>query len=147
MKGLISSLVEHGRIRTTISKAKELRRHIEKAITLGKKGTLHSRRLLISRIGNVSTAGSVMDQLAVRFKARPGGYTRILKAGARPGDGAEMAFIEFVDYVKSDVASPETVKVDAPNKTKKRVVTRLAGKKRKTLRRLQGQARRQSASS
>lgn len=98
LRGLMVSLVEHGRIATTVEKAKELRRHIEKAITLGKKDDLATRRLLISRIANPETVNSIVSDISSRFKTRPGGYTRIIKIGRRPGDTAEMAFIEFVDY-------------------------------------------------
>lgn len=138
----MSSLVEHGRIRTTVAKAKELRRHIEKAITVGKKGDLHARRLLISRTGKPETARVLVEDLGVRFKARKGGYTRIIKAGHRPGDCAEMAFIEFVDYTAPVKASPETVKADKNSTAKAKSSVKLAEKKRKNLRGLQGSARR-----
>ncbi len=141
IKGLMNSILEHGRIRTTVPKAKELRRHIEKAVTLGKKGTLHSRRLLISRLGCSESAGVVMDTLAAKYKSRKGGYTRIVKAGARPGDGAEMAFIELVDY-EAKKATPAQDKAAGTVKKKARVVSREALRKRKVLRGLQGQARR-----
>lgn len=98
LRGLVNSLVEHGRISTTVDKAKELRRHVEKAVTLGKKGTLSSRRLLLSRYPNEEVVTKIVGDLSVRFKDRPGGYTRIIKTGRRPGDTAEMAFIEFVDF-------------------------------------------------
>jgi large subunit ribosomal protein L17 len=97
-RGLIISMVEHGRITTTVEKAKELRRHIEKAITLGKKDDLAARRLLLSRIPHPATVDAIMTDIAPRFKTRNGGYTRIIKIGRRPGDTAEMAFIEFVDH-------------------------------------------------
>ena len=97
-RGLISALVEHGRITTTVEKAKELRRHVEKAITVGKKDDLATRRLLMSRVPNEKVVSAILGDLSKRFKARPGGYTRIIKIGRRPGDQAEMAFIEFVDY-------------------------------------------------
>ncbi len=141
IKGLMSSLVEHGRIRTTVAKAKELRRHIERAITLGKKGTLNSRRLLISRIGSQDAAGTIMDKLAVHFKARQGGYTRIIKLGQRPGDCAEMAFIEFVDYKLPKKSAEETVQGDVESKKLVRSTLRLADKKRRHLRTLQSKAR------
>lgn len=99
IRGLVYSLVEHGRIETTVAKAKELRRHAERAVTQAKKGTLSARRLLLSRYPNESAVRVLMADLAPRFKARNGGYTRILKTGKRFGDKAEMAFIEWVDYV------------------------------------------------
>ena len=98
LRGLMVSLVEHERIATTVIKAKELRRHIERAITLGKGEGLTARRLLMSRIPNETTVAKIMTDLAPRFKTREGGYTRVIKIGRRPGDTAEMAFIEFVDY-------------------------------------------------
>lgn len=98
LRALVNSLVEHGRIKTTVAKAKELRRHAERAVTLGKKGNLAARRLLLSRYPNKDTVKGIMDDLAPRFKTRPGGYTRIMKLGNRPGDCAEMALIEWVDY-------------------------------------------------
>lgn len=97
-RGLMVSLVEHGRITTTVEKAKELRRHIEPAITLGKKNDLASQRLLLSRLNSQSAVKAIMTDISPRFKDRAGGYTRIIKIGRRPGDTAEMAFIEFVDY-------------------------------------------------
>jgi large subunit ribosomal protein L17 len=97
-RGLIVSLVEHGRIKTTVTKAKELRRKVEKAITVGKKDDLATRRLLLSRIPHPETVNAIVSDLSKRFATRPGGYTRIIKIGRRPGDTSEMAFIEFVDY-------------------------------------------------
>ena len=98
LRGLMVSLVEHGRISTTVDKAKEVRRHIEKAVTVGKGGDLATRRLLLSRIANKNAVSEIVDNISPRFKTRPGGYTRIIKIGRRPGDTAEMAFLEFVDY-------------------------------------------------
>ena len=98
IKGLVTSLVEHERIKTTLPKAKELRRHVERAITTGRKGDLHATRTLMSKYPNKDTVRKIVSDLSVRFKERPGGYTRILKLGPRAGDGAPMAFIEFVDF-------------------------------------------------
>jgi large subunit ribosomal protein L17 len=98
LRSLVISLVEHGRIKTTVAKAKELKRHVERAVTLGKKGDLSSTRLLVSRYHCKDTVKSIMTDISPRFKSRPGGYTRIIKLGNRPGDMAEMAFIEWVDY-------------------------------------------------
>jgi large subunit ribosomal protein L17 len=101
-RGLVVSLVEHGRIKTTTDKAKQLRKHVEKAITIGKEGSLHAHRTLLSRFPNPTTVSTIMKDIAPRFKDRNGGYTRILKIGRRPGDNAEMAIIEFVDYTLPD---------------------------------------------
>lgn len=120
IRGLMVSLVEHGRIKTTVDKAKEVRRHIEKAITAGKSGDLAARRLLLSRIANDSAVDSIVTDIAQRMKARPGGYTRIIKIGRRPGDQAEMAFLEFVDYQwdgkQTAVATAEAKKVETKAK-------------------------------
>lgn len=98
IRGLVNSLVEHGRICTTITKAKELRRYAEKAITIGKKNSLHARRVLLAKYPNKNTVNSIMTEWAPLFDKRNGGYTRILRLGARPGDAAEMVYIEFVGY-------------------------------------------------
>ena len=118
LRGLIVSLVEHGRIKTTVDKAKELRRHVEKAITVGKKGDLATRRLLMSRVPNEATVNTIVTDLSKRFADRPGGYTRIIKIGRRPGDTAEMAFIEFVDYDFEKAAGATTEKKKAGKETK-----------------------------
>jgi large subunit ribosomal protein L17 len=112
------SLVEHGRIKTTVVKAKELKRHIEKAITLGKKDDLATRRLLMSRIPNETTVNTIVTDISKRFAARPGGYTRVIKIGRRPGDASEMAFIEFVDYDWQAVSGDKAGKTKAGKETK-----------------------------
>jgi large subunit ribosomal protein L17 len=94
---LAASLIHHEQIVTTLPKAKDLRRVIEKFITLGKRGDLNSRRLLIARLGSEDMAKKVFDVLAPRYKDRNGGYTRVLKAGFRFGDSAPRAVIELVD--------------------------------------------------
>ena len=116
MKNLVTNLVEHERITTTVAKAKELRRWAEKAVTLGKKGTLADRRLLMARIPNADTVKKVFEELAPRFKDRAGGYTRIYRVAGRPGDNAEMAIIEFLDAKLKQAASPETTKKAAKAK-------------------------------
>jgi large subunit ribosomal protein L17 len=131
IRNLVSSLVEHGRIQTTVAKAKELRRHVERAITLGKDGTLHAQRLLLSRYPNQDTVTAIMTDISPRMKNRMGGYTRILKTGRRPGDNSEMAFIEFVDYELPAAQAEGEAKVAkkaAPKKAAKKV-TGTAAKK------------------
>jgi large subunit ribosomal protein L17 len=91
------ALVKHEQITTTLPKAKELRRYVEKLVTLGKRGDLHARRLLIAKTRDHDTAAKLIDVLGPRYQGRPGGYTRVLKAGFRYGDNAPMAIIEFVD--------------------------------------------------
>lgn len=110
IRGLVSSLVEHERIKTTLPKAKELRRHVEKAITIGRAGSLHARRVLMAKYPNETTVHKIVSDLSKRFEGRPGGYTRIRKLGQRVGDGAPMAFIEFVDFDPTK-AKEQTVKV------------------------------------
>lgn len=110
IRGLVVSLVEHGRIKTTVDRAKEIKRHVEKAVTLGKKADLATRRLLLSRYPNEQTVKTLVEDLGPRFKTRPGGYTRVIKIGRRPGDAAEMAFLEFVDYDYEKAASEGTEK-------------------------------------
>lgn len=144
IRGLVDSLVQYGRIKTTVPKAKELRRHVEKAITLGKKGNVHARRVLLSRYPNDDTVKTIVTDLSVRFKDRPGGYTRILKLGTRPGDQAEMAFIEFVDYTPPEVAGDETVVGDKEATKKARAIARKVIKKRKVRRQIQTASRRRN---
>jgi large subunit ribosomal protein L17 len=96
LNNMASSLFEHGRIVTTEAKAKELRPLAEKLITLAHRGALHARRLVERRIKDRDTLGKLFSEIAPRFAARPGGYTRILKLGHRPGDGADVARIELL---------------------------------------------------
>ena len=92
-----NALIKHEQITTTLAKAKELRRFVEKIITLGKKGDLLSRRKTISTLQDIKMSKKVFDVLAERYKNRTGGYTRIIKLGNRFGDNAPTAVIEFVD--------------------------------------------------
>ena len=94
----MQSLVENERIITTLPKAKELRPIFEKAITQGKRGTVHARRRVRRWIPKRELVKKLFDDIAPRFADRDGGYTRILKLGPRKGDGAEMAILELVDY-------------------------------------------------
>ena len=92
------ALLKHEQIKTTLPKAKDLRRYVERLITLGKKGTLAARRQALSQLHNDNAiAQKLFDELASRYEKREGGYTRVLKAGFRYGDMAPMAFIELVD--------------------------------------------------
>tara|TARA_B100000989_G_C19284108_1_gene361526 strand:- start:53 stop:490 length:438 start_codon:yes stop_codon:yes gene_type:complete len=94
---LSNSLIKHEQITTTLAKAKELRKFVEKIVTLGKKGDLFSRRKAVSILQDQKMSKKVFDVLAVRYKEREGGYTRIIKLGNRFGDNAPTAVIEFVD--------------------------------------------------
>ena len=95
---MAAALIKHEQIKTTLPKAKELRAVVDKLITLGKRGDLHARRIAISRLhGDKALAEKLFGDLADRYRDRPGGYTRIVKAGFRYGDSAPMAIIELVD--------------------------------------------------
>ena len=96
-----NALIKHEQITTTLSKAKELRRFVEKIVTLGKKGDLLSRRKAVSILQDQIMSKKVFDVLAERYKTRAGGYTRIIKLGNRYGDNAPTAVIEFVDRDES----------------------------------------------
>jgi large subunit ribosomal protein L17 len=95
-RNMTASLVEHEIIRTTLPKAKELRRVAEPLITMAKQDSVANRRLAFSRLRNKDTVGKLFAELGPRFEGRPGGYTRILKCGFRAGDKAPMAYIELV---------------------------------------------------
>ena len=96
-KNMAQALLKHEQIVTTLPKAKELKRFVEKLVTLGKKGNLHSRRLAFNQIRDKDMVSKLFDNLAKRYSERKGGYTRVLKAGFRYGDSAPMAVIELVD--------------------------------------------------
>ncbi len=106
LRNMTNSLLEHEAIKTTVPKAKELRRVVEPLITLGKEPTLANKRLAFSRLRNRDMVIKLFAEIGPRYKARPGGYTRILKMGFRVGDNAPMAFVELVDR-------PEMVSGDA----------------------------------
>ncbi len=95
------SLLRHEAIKTTVPKAKELRRVVEPLITLGKDATLANRRLAFDRLRDRDIVTKLFNELGPRYKARPGGYTRILKMGFRVGDNAPMAFVELVDRAET----------------------------------------------
>ena len=119
-KNLAASLIKYEQITTTLPKAKDLRPIIEKMITLGKKGTLHSRRILLSRLPKDAKITKLFNDFPDRYKNRSGGYTRILKKGFRYGDSAPMAIIEFVDRDKQaklqDVPEKENKTSEDKNK-------------------------------
>lgn len=145
LRGLVYSLVEKERIKTTLPRAKSLRPLVEKAITLGRKGTLHSRRVLLAKYPNKKTVSKITNDLSKRFQERSGGYTRIVKLGCRKGDQAKKALIEFVDY--QFVPKPTKEEKDKQKASKEfQKIRRLAAKKRdakkKTLRSIQKQSRR-----
>ena len=96
---MAAALIKHEQIKTTLPKAKELRPVVEKLVTLSRRGSkdLHARRQAIAQVGDETQVAKLFDVLGPRYAKRPGGYTRVLRAGFRHGDNAEMAFIEFVD--------------------------------------------------
>ena len=108
LKNLAIALIEQDIIRTTLPKAKELRKTIEPLITLGKEDTVANRRLAFSRLRSDAAVGKLFSEISVNAKDRKGGYTRIIKAGFRPGDKADMAYIELVDRNNNDVADSDT---------------------------------------
>lgn len=95
-RNMVTSLFEHERVQTTDAKAKELRRVAEKLITLGKRGDLHARRLVLAYVRDKGVVAKLFDQISARYAQRPGGYTRIIKVGARRGDAAPVSFLELV---------------------------------------------------
>ena len=110
LKNMLNSLIKYEQIKTTLPKAKFLKPQADKIITLGKKETLQTTKMLVSKLQDIKSANKVKKTLSKRYQNRKGGYTRIIKAGYRYGDNAPMAIIEFVDR---DV---EAKRVDKPKK-------------------------------
>ena len=110
LKNMLNSLIKYEQIKTTLPKAKFLKPQADKIITLGKKETLQTTKILVSKLQDIKSANKVKKTLSKRYQNRKGGYTRIIKAGFRYGDNAPMAIIEFVDR---DV---EAKRVDKPKK-------------------------------
>ena len=110
LKNMLNSLIKYEQIKTTLPKAKFLKPQADKIITLGKKETLQTTKMLVSKLQDIKSANKVKKTLSKRYQNRKGGYTRIIKAGVRYGDNAPMAIIEFVDR---DV---EAKRVDKPKK-------------------------------
>lgn len=102
LKGLATSLVEYGKIETTLPKAKETARYIEKVITKAKKGDLASRRQVIAKLSTQAAAFKLVDEIAPQLTARNSGHVRVLRTRLRPGDGAQLATVAFVDELKSE---------------------------------------------
>jgi len=103
LANMAASLIKYERIQTTDAKAKALRPFVEKLLTLSRRGDLHARRLVQSRLRDKDATRRLFEVLAPRFMDRPGGYTRIVKIGYRPGDNAPISLIEFVDTTLADV--------------------------------------------
>jgi large subunit ribosomal protein L17 len=125
LKNMLNSLVKYEQIKTTLPKAKFLKPQAEKLITLGKKDSLHTTKLLVSQLQDIQTANKVKKTLSKRYEKRNGGYTRIIKAGFRYGDNAPMAIIEFVDRdvqaKKVDKKKKDTTKETPKTEEKKQV--------------------------
>ncbi len=110
---MTASLLTHEQIKTTLPKAKDLRRFADRMITLGKRGNLHARRQAFAFLRNDAVVAKLFDTLAERYKDRPGGYTRVLKAGFRYGDAAPMAIIELVDRDPEAKGAADKARVEA----------------------------------
>jgi large subunit ribosomal protein L17 len=119
LRNMATSLLRHETIRTTVPKAKELRRVVEPLITLAKADSLAKRRLAFSRLRDISIVEKLFTDLGPRFKARAGGYTRILKMEPRPGDSADMALMQLVESAAPPAPAPETKKAAAKPKQRK----------------------------
>ncbi len=113
LRNMSISLFEHELIRTTVPKAKELRRLAEPLITLAKEDSVANRRLAFARLRNKQAVGKLFNELGPRYNERPGGYLRILKCGNRPGDNAPMAYVELVDRPQVDIEAVEDTAPEA----------------------------------
>jgi len=122
LRNMVTSLLEHEQIETTDAKAKELRRVAERMITLGKRGGLHARRQALRVVRSREVAAKLFEELAERYRTRPGGYTRVLKLRTRVGDAAPLSMIELVDRTalpaKAAAAAKEGKPAKAPEKRK-----------------------------
>jgi large subunit ribosomal protein L17 len=131
----VCSLIEHQRIKTTLAKAKAVRPLAEKMVTLGKKGSLHARRTALAVLRQKDAVKKLFDDIAPRSADRKGGYTRIVKLGARKSDSAPVAFIEWVDspIVTEEPAAEEKGKKKAATKTSKESAAKSSTKSKKTV--------------
>ncbi len=120
LRNMAASLLQHETIRTTVPKAKELRRVVEPLITMAKADSQASRRLAYARLRDVAVVEKLFDDLGPRFKARAGGYTRILKMEARPGDSADMALMQLVDAPTVAGEKKDDAKAGKPAKKSKK---------------------------
>jgi len=102
LKGLATSLVEHGKIETTLEKAKEVVPYVEPLITKAKKGDLHNRRQIVAALSTIETAHKLVDEIAPKLLDRNGGHLRITRTTVRVGDNAQLARVEFVDDIKAE---------------------------------------------
>ncbi len=127
-RNMVTSLLDHERIQTTDAKAKEVRRLAERMITLGKRGSLHARRQALRVIRSRDVTAKVFDELADRFRERPGGYTRVLKLGVRRGDAAPLSVVELVqeplEAEKAGASKKKASKKAATKKAAKKAATK-----------------------
>ena len=126
LKNMLNSLIKYEQIKTTLPKAKFLKPQADKIITLGKKETLQTTKMLVSKLQDIKSANKVKKTLSKRYENRKGGYTRIIKAGFRYGDNAPMAIIEFVDR------DLEAKRVDKPKKDTTKEAPKTEEKKQAT---------------
>lgn len=112
LANMVSSLIDSGSIKTTVVKAKEARRMADRMVTLGKKGTLHHRRLAVSYLRDKSAVKKLFDEVAPTFAERAGGYTRIIKLGFRQGDAAEMCILQFTNNDVQEAKKAPKAKVE-----------------------------------
>jgi len=128
LRNMAASLLKHETIRTTVPKAKELRRVVEPLITMGKIDTLAKRRTAFSRLRDAKVVEKLFDELGPRFKARAGGYTRILHMAPRPGDNAPMALMQLVDGPAAAAATGDDAKTSKKAKAKSAPKAKTAAK-------------------
>ena len=119
LRGLVTYLLEKGSVETTLARAKQVRSMAEKMITLGKKNTLASRRAALAYITKEDVVTKVFNEIAPKYENRNGGYTQIFKMGPRRGDGAEIAVIKMIDYVKEPVVVDEKAAKKAAKEAQK----------------------------
>jgi large subunit ribosomal protein L17 len=113
LSNMTASVLTHEQIETTLPKAKEVRRVVDRMITLGKQGGLHARRQALAYLQDEGAVGKLFDVLATRYKERPGGYTRVMKAGFRHGDSAPMAVVELIERDPAAKGAADRARVEA----------------------------------
>lgn len=132
LRNMVASLIEHGKIKTTLPKAKELRSVAERMVTLGKKNSLHARRQAFDFMRNKDAVKKLFDQIAPAFEKRAGGYTRIFQLGSRAGDAAKMALIEFLSEDLLSAKVEGKISDEAGKKSKKAKSEKKASAKAET---------------
>jgi large subunit ribosomal protein L17 len=149
LRNLAVSLLRHEQIYTTLPKAKELRRVAEPLITLGKDSSVANRRLAFNRLRDREIVGKLFDDIGIRFKARPGGYLRILKSGFRAGDAAPMALVQLVDMTPAAKAAPvkneDGTEAPTEKKAKPKAEKKAAAPKEKSAKKAEPKAKKTKA--